>query len=647
MNALNQIAMQGFGSIKSSEFDAALAKFKSLLASGDPGAKNTAFEAIVALDRSESLPSTEKNRRAGVILGTMTLNDVAMRELATLASTLGSPCKNAITRYLPADLKKLVYVPATIEAAAPTVDVEQNRSAAIIAPNTRDTQDSELRPVVLLFGTTQEHQHNLQLLKRHAISCVRAKTLREFDDMLSDDVVGIVVGRSVWLQVADHEQFLSRICRFSSLTYLKIDSSGFAKPTEFDRLCAIARMRGQENSQVLRSDSCNIVEADVPRLKTIVAALNCNANVRLYPRDIPPSISRVLIAGVEQHINERYFPGRIELREIGTKTIHDGRSSAMIVLAHPQDLGPPLIIKIDSFERLADEMNRFNQFIRPWDQVLQPQIHFHGEKSVIVFGLVDTPDSVNSPAPTFDEEIRKCFNVDTGSPILAPSVESIELVIDRTIKKLSELNSRPCTTSRFESYAWMGLETVFETERRGFRWSFSGFNGNKQPVEQAHDAASCLADYRTLATVHGDMHLKNVLVRDTREPYLIDYAYSGPGHPCFDLVRFYLSITFRFFRMLSGEDRLCSVFATIFDESRSLDSIKSEFAPELASPANGISLYAAIKCRQVCIQLCDQYGLPHDHFRKLTLVMACQSLCLLDLQVGIARAMAAAASVRD
>ena len=42
--------------------------------------------------------------------------------------------------------------------------------------------------------------------------------------------------------------------------------------------------------------------------------------------------------------------------------------------------------------------------------------------------------------------------------------------------------------------------------------------------------------------MHGDVHLRNILIRGESEVHLVDYAASGPGHPAVDLVRFELAL---------------------------------------------------------------------------------------------------------
>jgi len=55
-------------------------------------------------------------------------------------------------------------------------------------------------------------------------------------------------------------------------------------------------------------------------------------------------------------------------------------------------------------------------------------------------------------------------------------------------------------------------------------------------------ALHTLADYDVVALVHGDAHLRNILLRNSTEPVLVDFANAGAGHPFFDFVRLELGI---------------------------------------------------------------------------------------------------------
>ena len=105
------------------------------------------------------------------------------------------------------------------------------------------------------------------------------------------------------------------------------------------------------------------------------------------------------------------------------------------------------------------------------------------------------------------------------------------------------------------------------------------------------------------ATVHGDVHLRNILVRDDREPHFIDYAYSGPGHPCFDLVRLACAVLFRCFRPTADECDVARLFHDVLRGGNEDALIQSN--PRLtASVGNRLAVKTLAKCRRASIRGC-------------------------------------------
>ena len=96
-----------------------------------------------------------------------------------------------------------------------------------------------------------------------------------------------------------------------------------------------------------------------------------------------------------------------------------------------------------------------------------------------------------------------------------------------------------------------------------------------------------------VAIVHGDVHLRNVLVRDGREPFLIDYALAGPGHPCLDLVRFESALMFHFFRMTESECAVRELIAAGGDAA-TVDELYDRFPGMCQSLGNRLAIRAAV-----------------------------------------------------
>jgi hypothetical protein len=151
-----------------------------------------------------------------------------------------------------------------------------------------------------------------------------------------------------------------------------------------------------------------------------------------------------------------------------------------------------------------------------------------------------------------------------------------------------------------------------------------------------------------IATVHGDVHLRNILVPDDKEPHFIDYAFSGPGHPCFDLVRLGSAVLFHCFRLTAGELATAKLIRAVFQGVDEDELINSN--PTLTSSVgNRISLRAVAKCRRAALRAARLYGGGETDYYAVQYLIACQSLFIPHLQTGVVRSALSAlgATIRD
>jgi hypothetical protein len=137
--------------------------------------------------------------------------------------------------------------------------------------------------------------------------------------------------------------------------------------------------------------------------------------------------------------------------------------------------------------------------------------------------------------------------------------------------------------------------------------------------------------------VHGDVQLRNVLVRDGREPHFIDYANCGPGHPCFDLVRLESAILFYCGRMNGDERELAVVLLDIL-RGRSEGDIARDHPLFCTSRTNRLAIYGCVSCRAAAVDLVTSLGGEEDDYLAMKYVIACQSLFIIHLQAGVIRA---------
>ena len=128
---------------------------------------------------------------------------------------------------------------------------------------------------------------------------------------------------------------------------------------------------------------------------------------------------------------------------------------------------------------------------------------------------------------------------------------------------------------------------------------------------------------------HGDIHLRNILVGDYKEPYLIDASYAGPGHPCFDLVRFECALLFQIFRMTDNEDSVRQLLLAIDRDGSDFTQIKAQFPGICGGVVNRTVILAIINAREACMRLLAKYQVDESHYHAMKLVISCQAVCLL------------------
>jgi len=305
----------------------------------------------------------------------------------------------------------------------------------------------------------------------------------------------------------------------------------------------------------------------------------------------------------------------------------------------PDDRGAPFVAKIDSIEQLKDEMGRFSRFISPWETQLQPELHIHGSIGVILFGLVGDAGRGGTPAPTLEDRLRLLSAVERGATISnAPSLTDLTTAVNRTVQKLTELNSLPCNPRGVTNSCWLGIEPLRKMKDRNINYTVNGSGGTIDIIQLCERAISKAARLNGKGTVHGDVHCRNVLLRDDREPFLIDYANSGPGHPCFDLIRFESALVFSNLRMTTDEAELEACFKHVFVDGKSFDEISRIFPSICASAGSHIALEAAVRARAAALEMATKYGGDEEDYLAVKFIIACQSLTIPEFQSGVVRA---------
>ena len=193
----------------------------------DDQALEAALEILRALNCKQSLPASERSRRTRLTLETLCLRK-GLSALAQEARGWSAELKTAVARFLPNELRRLVYggvsAGSTVTMPEPATDTKGvDQSAA----NSGKKDVPHFR-TVLLLGAQPDHEFNDQHLRRHQFDPLRVDRPEQLGDLLNETVCAVVIAKSWWatLPPNEHLLFLEKILQHSTFTWVKIDETG-------------------------------------------------------------------------------------------------------------------------------------------------------------------------------------------------------------------------------------------------------------------------------------------------------------------------------------------------------------------------------------------------------------------------------------
>lgn len=598
---------------------------------------------LAAVEGADPLGESERSRRTQAALGILAPPPAALPDIASAAREWSADVKLAVAAFLPSNMRRLVYGKPQVPGLPSAEDRDLEARPPSAAESAGEIRESE-RPryrTVLLFGASHDHEANLTRLKQAGFDPLRVDRPEQLEGLLNEAVCGIVVGESWWPQLPPetHEAFLNRVFSHSTFTWVKIDESGY-QATSGQPIQDLHRaVRFTDALQLNVGDSCRVSDYDIENFRRSSEELSASLRAQLEPGEINAGEAPLLLAAISRCVHARHFTRPVRLARVAVALVSGGRSAARLYRVEPDDGGAPVIAKLDDIPRLQDEMARFRRFIHRWDDRLSPCLHFHGKTGAIVFTLVDEPENPGALAPTLEVRLHAAMYAElSATPPAAPREADLQVTVERAVAKLSNLNRCTPADLSLPSRQWLSLEGLEAMLARGVKWRLPIDSGRTRDALAIGQAALAVTGrFAEKAVVHGDVHLGNLLVRDDREPYFIDYALSGPGHPCFDLVRFESALAFRCMRMTSDEARIAEMTETVAKEDVGADAIFHVF-PDLASSAvNRLAIRASVLCRDACMAIMRPFGGTLLDYLAVRYVVACQSLTLPECQTGIVR----------
>lgn len=595
------------------------------------------IEAALALESAE-LTASEKGRRLSLFLPKLQLDRSQLRQVAERWQIKTASLKNALGIALPPEFRPLLFgrsavlAPPALNESVPPV----RAASQIVDPSWKGTFAG------ILLLATDDQSANKDLLRREKLAPIPLRSVQEFDAHIETDhdICGCVVDGSFtkYLSREEQVQLFARIAELSSFISVRVQDSGLL--FSYQELSNIFRTRqanpkAPDTWQLTLRDDGHLKAAEIEQFRSAQRLLQTHSQGVFVPGELDENELCTLMAAVQKYSSGKTLDGIFTLSSLKTKFIPGGRTSARIASLQINKGGLPLVAKIDERAFILDEGRRFFTFISQSDTRLQPTVHIHGKAGVIIFGLIDEQTSNLIPAPTLESLLQELWWLETYDHNSDHnSLENdLKAGIKNAAQKLALLGGKPAVSSNFADVAAPYMPPLKQAESLGRTWGPSGVL-----IEQRAKAEELFARFAGKATVHGDVHLRNILVRGYKEAYVIDYARSGPGHPATDLVRLELSLFVNAFRPFWRESDSLSFQKMINDPMVTDEKLFNAF-PEVAKwMVNRVCISGMTAARDCGLELIRQYGGSVHDYLAAKMLFAWQGLLFKDLQVSLCRA---------
>jgi hypothetical protein len=570
--------------------------------------------------------------------------------------------KNALSTVLPAEFRA--------RTAALRYAVEQPVSESLVASANTESRPTEFTTsissdsstrrstpaeaneagsasMVLVLSTSSDQEGNFALLRNsgldplHFDSWAAART----DISTMADICGCVVDASFIRDMNEQQQleFFKELASYSTFTWIRIDETGLRTPLHSVReairkaRCLLAPLQADaisiQPSNVLR-------EIEIPDLLRVQSILRSHLSVRVHPRQLSATEGQLLIAAMWKSFEENSYDRSPPRELLEVEFLTGGYSSARTVLVRIEDSPKPEIAKINARERVVEEIERFYTFIQAWDPELQPRAFFHADSALILFGIV--PDEVDrtQPAAMLGECLEALWNGEVfavgSEDYQANLVQATNLTsaLRRTTEKLYSLNRTTPPSTSFQPHGYPSPQFLQQLNARGIAWNLNG--------DITTAVGKAVAQFDILhgkAVVHGDLHLGNILVRGDRDPHLIDYASSGPGHPAIDLVRLELALYLGILRQLESDDQYQA-----FQQAFSLDwqtgsNLELAWPTTFRCSTNRVCIAGCVAARDSALQAVHAHGGNERDYLAAKYLIALQNLVMHRRQTSLTRGM--------
>ena len=174
-----------------------------------------------------------------------------------------------------------------------------------------------------------------------------------------------------------------------------------------------------------------------------------------------------------RNAQRRSFFNRITISSIKTTFLRGGMTSAKVAVVLMTAKLLPVVVKMDLKDLVKEEARRFLRFIALRDSVLRPEVHFHSNSALLLFGLVGDVGDDSAPAPQLDLRLRDLWyaqlygSVGNLSP---PALADLDMGISNAVSELGRLNRDTFGGEPIAGYSAPNSRALRELEGLGVQW---------------------------------------------------------------------------------------------------------------------------------------------------------------------------------
>ena len=596
-------------------------------------------QVVSVLERSSSQREGDREQRLSDLLGILRFTRTGMIGLATISQSFPSYQKNAVLRYLPIEIRPLIYGKGLNQETPASDAIRESHPTEAVAPeNISGSASSKRSGFVLILSKSDDQEANKALLESAGFGSMTVGSLDSLEVLITDqDLCAYIVDSSYLIETTKEEQvkLFHLIASHSSFVWIRVTREYLRlDELQLNQLVRNARCQASNcESLVSVQQDDRMREAEVAHIKQVASIIQAGDTLALTPAELIPIEARLLAASVALEFN--YYGSTLMTPNLHVKFFPGGRTSARTIHVTLPDSSFPLVAKIDDPQYIAEEAKRFHAFIRPWNPDLNPTTHFHAGIGIMLFRLVSEIRS-QFPAPSLEDRLSALWIIDRYGPredCPGPTENDLVQAIAHAAAKLSQMNKqRPTSDVHVPCFNRPYVNAVKRMWENGVRW---GLNANAFTTLEL--AESRFEQLNERSILHGDIHLRNILVRGDRESYLIDYAQSGPGHPGVDLVRLELSLFFCAFQQMDSEDKCRNLQHALSFRNLSAEELLADF-PEFAMVGvNRVCLHGMLEAKARALDVIEHFGGGLEDYIAVKTLVAWYSLIVPNTQLGLVR----------